>query len=292
MRIDTAAASSSLSRLAAEIGLPAQRVAAGIRALVDETMTGAARVAIAERGEAPPDYALLATGGAGPLHAWEVARRLGVQRILCPPGAGAGSALGMLMAPARVDRAASVNALLDRADWQAVDATFAGLIAEAVAVIRAAGGDMERLRTQRMADLRYVGQGFEVTVALPDALSAAAVQAAFEARYRALFNRTVPGAAVQLVTLRLSLTAPIQGAQCSVTLHRRTRQEEPVKGRRMVGFAEGDIMTDVYDRYALRPGMRFAGPAVIEESESTFVIGPGGRAQVLADGAILVELPA
>ncbi len=125
MRIDTAAASSSLSRLAAEIGLPAQRVAAGIRALVDETMTGAARVAIAERGAAPPDYALLATGGAGPLHAWEVARRLGVQRILCPPGAGAGSALGMLMAPARVDRAASVNALLDRADWQAVDATFA-----------------------------------------------------------------------------------------------------------------------------------------------------------------------
>ncbi len=125
MRIDTAAASSSLSRLAAEIGLPPQRVAAGIRALVDETMAGAARVAIAERGAAPPDYALLATGGAGPVHAWEVARRLGVQRILCPPGAGAGSALGMLMAPARVDRAASVNALLDGVDWKRIDATFA-----------------------------------------------------------------------------------------------------------------------------------------------------------------------
>ncbi|HEY6430961.1 MAG TPA: hydantoinase/oxoprolinase family protein [Acetobacteraceae bacterium] len=292
MRIDTAAAHSSLSRLAAEIGLPAQRVAAGIRALVDETMTGAARVAIAERGEAPPDYALLATGGAGPLHAWEVARRLGVRRILCPPGAGAGSALGMLMAPARVDRAASVNALLDRVEWQAIDATFGRLIAEGVTVIQAAGGDMDRLRMQRMADLRYAGQGFEVTVTLPDALSAEVVQAAFEARYGALFNRTVPGAAVQLVTLRLSLTAPIRGTQRSVTLHRRTGQQQPVKGRRMVGFAEGEIMTDVYDRYALQPGMQFAGPAVIEESESTFVIGPDGRAEVLADGAILVELPA
>jgi N-methylhydantoinase A len=292
MHIDIVAARNSLSRLAGEIGLSPQRVAAGIRVLVDETMTGAARVAIAERGEAPPEYALLATGGAGPLHAWEVARRLGVRRILCPPGAGAGSALGMLMAPARVDRAASVNAALDEVDWAEIDATFARLRVETTAVIQAAGGDMERLRTQRMADLRYTGQGFEVTVPLPDTLSAAAVQAAFESRYGALFNRTVPGAAVQLVTLRLSLIAPIRGAQCSVTLHRPTRQKEPVKGRRMVGFAEGDIMTDVYDRYALQPGMRFGGPAVIEESESTFVIGPDSHAQVLADGAILVELAA
>ncbi len=108
---------SSLERLAAKHGLGEARAAGGVHEVVNEAMAGAARVAIAERGSAVADYTLLATGGAGPVHAWQVARKLGLRRLVCPPGAGVGSALGMLMAPARVDRVAAVNAPLAGLDW-------------------------------------------------------------------------------------------------------------------------------------------------------------------------------
>ena len=95
--------------------------------VVNENMAGAARVAIAERGRIPSEYALLATGGAGPVHAWHVARKLGVKRVVCPPGAGAGSTIGMLMAPARVDRVASFTLPLAGADMKAAEDMFAAL---------------------------------------------------------------------------------------------------------------------------------------------------------------------
>ncbi len=289
MRIDAEAAKVSLGRLAATLGLPAGRIAAGVKELVDETMAGAARVAIAEHGGVPSDYALLATGGAGPVHAWEVARRLGVRRLVCPPGAGVGSALGMLLAPARVDRVASFDALLEAVDWRAVEAAFARLREEAMVVIADAGVQPARIEARRMADLRYAGQGFEVTVVVPDVLSSATVQAAFETRYRALFTRIVPGAVVQIIALRLSLTAPMPGGAVFVLAPVGT--EGAVKGRRSVRFGEGEMTAEVYDRYALRPGLRFTGPAVVEEAESTLLIGSGGHAEVLGDGTILVELP-
>ncbi len=130
-------------------------------------MAGAARVAIAERGRIPAEYALLATGGAGPVHAWHVARKLGINRVVCPPGAGAGSTIGMLMAPARVDRVASFNVALAGADFAAAARVFAGLEKEAVDVLRLTGADIEQRTVRRLADMRYIGQGSEVTVALP-----------------------------------------------------------------------------------------------------------------------------
>src|SRR6202042_3589600 len=109
------------------LGLDAQRLASGVHDVVNENMTGAARVAIAERGRVPSEYALLATGGAGPVHAWHVARKLGVKRVVCPPGAGAGSTIGMLMAPARVDRVQSYTLALGGADMNSVEKAFADL---------------------------------------------------------------------------------------------------------------------------------------------------------------------
>ena len=107
MKIDRAATDKAFGALASALQVEPGRAAFGVHDVVNENMAGAARVAIAERGRIPSEYALLATGGAGPVHAWHVARKLGVKRVVCPPGAGAGSTIGMLMAPARVDRVAS-----------------------------------------------------------------------------------------------------------------------------------------------------------------------------------------
>jgi N-methylhydantoinase A len=238
----------------------------------------------------PHEYALMATGGAAPVHAWHVARKLGINRLVCPPGAGVGSTIGMLMAPARVDRVASLNVPLADADWQEVARLFSRLHDEATAVVAATGAEHARASVRRLADMRYVGQGSEITVALPDRLDAASVRAAFEAAYRALFSRTPPGAAIQFVALRLALSAPMPGSGGRLALTPLGTAAR--KGTRPVWFAEagGFVETAVYDRYALRAGDTVEGPAVFEENESTLVIGPGGQATMLADGTIDVTL--
>jgi N-methylhydantoinase A len=291
MRIDLRAAERSVDGLASALRMDRLRAAYGIHDVVNENMAGAARVAIAERGRIPHEYALMATGGAAPVHAWQVARKLGVKRLVCPPGAGVGSTIGMLMAQARVDRVASLNVPLARVDWAEVTAVFARLRAEADAVIATTGAELASAAAQRLADTRYVGQGSEITVALPAVLDADSVRTAFEAAYRGLYARTPPGAAIQFVALRLAVSAPMPGS--GGRLAQETQHGPARKGVRAVWFPEanGLVETVVYDRYALRPGDAVEGPAVFEETESTFVIGPGGRASVLADGTIDVVLP-
>ncbi len=291
MEIDMAAAERALGALAAELGITPQRAAFGIHDVVNENMVGAARVAIAERGRIPREYALMATGGAAPVHAWNVARKLGVRRVLCPPGAGAGSTIGMLMAPARADRVASLNVALDGADWAEIDAIFARLEAEAKALVDGTGADLARRRIGRLADMRYIGQGSEITVELPATLAEAPVRQAFEAAYKSLFARTPPGAAAQFVALRLALTAPVPGAEGLLGLPAHPAGDAR-KGSRAVFFPEAAAMveTPVYDRYALAPGFVCDGPAVFEENESTFIVGPGARITMLADGSLSAEL--
>jgi N-methylhydantoinase A len=294
MRIDGKAATKALARVSDELGLDQMRGTFGVHDVVNENMAGAARVAIAERGRVPREYALLATGGAAPVHAWHVARKLGVRQVVCPPGAGAGSTIGMLMAPARIDRVASFNQALDTVDWDAAMAIFAGLERDALAVAAATKAQIECRVIRRLADMRYIGQGSEITVVLPETLYPVAVRTAFEASYRGLFGRTPPGAMVQFVALRLSLTAPMPGASSTLRLRGAVVDGgHPLKGWRNVYFADagGTVETAVYDRYALPTGTRIAGPAVFEENESTFVIGPSSTATVLPDGSILTEMP-
>jgi N-methylhydantoinase A len=290
MRIDLPAAQAALGRLAASLGVSADRAALGVHDIVNENMAGAARVAIAERGRVPQDYALLATGGAGPVHAWAVARLLGISRVVCPPGAGAGSAIGMLMADARVDRVAHYGARLAAAEPAAMRRIFEALEAQGLAVLTSTGADIASHRATRLADMRYSGQGSELTIALPDDLSAEGVRAGFEAAYRRLFARTPPGAAIEFVALRLALTAPMPGTGGTLELPHHAAGTA-LKGHRLVFFAEtgGHVETAVYDRYALSAGEVIHGPAVFEENESTFVIGPGATARLLQDGSILAE---
>jgi N-methylhydantoinase A len=291
MRIDLAGAERALGSLSASMGLEASRGTFGIHDVVNENMAGAARVAIAERGRVPQDYALLATGGAAPVHAWHVARKLGVKHVICPPGAGAGSTIGMLMAPARIDRVASFNMPLGGADLSAAEAIFSNLEKDGLAVIRETGADMAKARLRRLADMRYIGQGFEITVALDADFDRQGMLAAFEAAYRNLFGRTPPGAAAQFVALRVSVTAPMPGAGGKLRLDQQNTSKAALKGHREVYFDElGERRsTPVYDRYALTPGTSITGPAVFEENESTFIVGPGARISLLPDGSIMAE---
>lgn len=290
MKIDKAATDKAFGMLAASLEVESGRAAFGVHDVVNENMAGAARVAIAERGRVPSEYALLATGGAGPVHAWHVARKLGVTRVVCPPGAGAGSTIGMLMAPARVDRVASYAAPLGSADMKALDRTFADLEMEALGVLRLTGADIEGRAIKRLADMRYIGQGSEITVTMPSPLTEASVRTAFEAAYKALFARVPPGAAIQFVAVRLSVSAPMPGTGGKLDLAR-AGSAKAEKGTRPVFFPDENktMQTKVWDRYALVPGVSIEGPAVFEEDESTFIVGPNATARLLADGSILAE---
>ena len=290
MKIDKAATDKAFGTLASSLKVEPGRAAFGVHDVVNENMAGAARVAIAERGRVPSEYALLATGGAGPVHAWHVARKLGVTRVVCPPGAGAGSTIGMLMAPARVDRVQSFTDALAGADMTSVEKVFAALEKESLDVLRLTGADVEARTVKRLADMRYIGQGSEITVTMPSPLGEAGVRTEYEAAYKALFARVPPGAAIQFVALRLSVTAPMPGTGGKLELTRHAGASAE-KGTRPVFFPdEGKTMqTKVWDRYALKAGIVIEGPAVFEEDESTFIVGPNSTARLLTDGSILAE---
>jgi N-methylhydantoinase A len=197
----------------------------------------------------------------------------------------------MLMAPARVDRVASFNVALSGADFAAAERVFAGLEKEALDVLRLTGADIESRSVRRLADMRYIGQGSEITVALPQPVTEAGVKQAFEAAYKALFARTPPGAASQFVALRLSVSAAMPGSGGALELPRHP-SASALKGTRPVFFPDAGkiVPTQVWDRYALQPGVHIDGPAVFEEDESTFIVGPGAKARLLGDGSILAEV--
>ncbi len=298
--IDVGAARSALTRLAAAVRLPLVEVAWGVHDIVNENMASAARVHIAERGRDPRDYALLCTGGAGPVHACHVARKLGLREVICPPSAGVASALGLLVAPARVDRAATVGIRLDRGDCAALEAAFRALEDEARAVMADTGLKLETARLQRLADGRFLGQGFDLVVSLPDGpydgrdadAMRRALTSAFEAAYREKFSLTPPDVPVEFINIRVAVRAPVAGSEVVLQGRPRRGSEEPVKGRRPAWFPEagGFVETTVYDRARLAVGDRFAGPAVIEEEGSTLVVDPGASFAVARTGNVIVTL--
>lgn len=295
MNLDMAAGDAALDRLADAAKLSRAEIAAGVRDLVNETMASAARVHIAERGKDPRRYALLATGGGGPLHGADVAVKLGLKRLIAPASAGVASAIGLLIAPARVDRVATVAKRLDEIDWPAFEAVFQHLIDGASAVIKATGLDPTAATTERRADVRYVGQAFEVIVDLPPGpyskASEPALVAAFEEAYLAKFTRTPPAGPVEIINVRVALSAPNEAAPQTAAADGdgpKQTGERPVWSMAEKRF----LPTPIYDRYALRPGDAFSGPALVEERESTLAVPETARFRVADGGEIVVDLDA
>jgi N-methylhydantoinase A len=302
MRLDRGAAQRAVEEhVARPLGLDVTQAAWGIHRVVNENMAAAARIHGIERGKDLRSYPLFAFGGAGPVHCWQVATVLRTPRIILPFGAGAMSAYGLLAAPLAFDFVRTGRQRLDGADWAAVNRLFAEMEDEGRALLARAGVATNRVAVSRIAEMRYLGQGHEVEAAVPpgklSAASLAKITASFEASYRALYHRLPQGVPIEALNWRVTVSGPdpktkLGGHAKPDRAGRRTAsQGKPVKGTRRAYFAErgGFVETPVYDRYALTPGMTLKGPAIVEERESTAVIGPGGRARVDAGLALIVE---
>jgi len=295
MRLDVAAAERAVAEhVARPLGITTHAAAIGIHDVVNENMAAATRMHVAEKGRDPRRYDLIAFGGAGPVHAWALARLLKLKRIICPFGAGVTSALGLLVAAPAIDFVRSYVTRLEHASWEHVHALFAEMEAEARALLAETGADPAQITVRRAADMRYVGQGFEVTVDLPGgALSAeqlSEVRDRFYATYRQLFERHVTDVAIEALSWRLAATGPVPNLELNFG-GQPTAQGDVRKGTRPVWFPEmGVTPCPVLSRYALSPGMEIAGPAVIEERESTTVVGPGARAAVDKHLTLIIDL--
>lgn len=299
--LDLTASKRSLETLAVSVNLDTGQLALGIRNIVNESMTAAARVHIAERGRDPRSYAVLATGGGGPVHAADLARRLGATKVICPPAAGVASALGLIMAPARIDRVATVAFQLATGDLTAFEAAFERLEVEARSLVARTGVDAARAKVSRLADGRFVGQGFDLVAPLPpgpfDTRDANSVRdrlkEAFELAYREKFARTPPSVAIEFISIRVSLEAEV--TQTSVIADSGRAISNPSPRHRLIRIDDTsgtprEIEATVYERAALRPGDRFEGPALVEEDSSTLIIPDGATAEVRPSGSIVVNL--
>jgi N-methylhydantoinase A len=268
------------SHFARPMGMSVTDAAAGTHRIVNENMAAATRMYIAEKGRDPRRYALLAFGGAGPVHAYGVAKLLKLRRVIAPLGAGVMSALGFLVAAPAVDLVRSYVARLGQVDWALLAGLLEAMEAEARALLAEAGASPEEIVIARSADMRYAGQGFEIPVPVPpdppDAVMDVALRDNFLAAYQRLFDRRIEEVPIEALTWRVHATA----RQPEVALNfagsgAGAARRDPVKGTRQVHFPEtGYAPCRVYDRYVLRPGDAFRGPAVVEEREATVVVGP------------------
>jgi len=294
MRLDRQRAERAIGRLGQALALGAVETASGIARVVDNNMATAARVHIAEAGTDPQRYRMVAFGGAGPVHAYELARLLDIKEVIFPRGAGVASAIGMLVAPRSVEATRSVVVGLDRLDWDQASVVVAELSDRARDVLRQGGVEDAEIRFEISADMRYAGQGFEVTVPLATATVAArdtaALQSTFDEHYRERFARSLGGMPVEVVSWRVRAVAPPSVAQ--VRFADGGGRVDPVIEHRPAYFTEagGFVDTAVYARAALQTGMRIDGPALIEEAESTAVIGPSAQVNVDAFGNLIMTL--
>jgi N-methylhydantoinase A len=281
MKLDRSAAIQAIRKIADPLKMETAKVAAGIFEVVNENMATATRIHIAEKGEDPRKFSLIAFGGAGPVHAYQVARKLQLKKVICPAGAGGLSALGMLLAPPALDFVHAYVCRLDEVDWGKLQEVYQQMQKEGKQVLKTAGVKESEMVFERSADLRYTGQGYEISVPIPaGALGKDAkekIEKNFWKEYKRLYGRYVKNVSVEGVNWRLWARGPMPRFKMNLVQGREAKAVEGGwKGKRKVFFAEENrfVDTPVYDRYLLKPGDRFAGPAVVEERESTVVAGP------------------
>jgi N-methylhydantoinase A len=295
IRLDRARAERALTALGERLGLGLVETASGIARVVDNNMATAARVHIAESGTDPGRYRMVAFGGGGPVHAYAIARLLNLREVIFPRGAGVASAIGMLVAPRSVEYTRSLIQPLDRLDWSAVDAALGELSSRGRAVLREAGLDDAAIAVELAADMRYVGQGFEITVPLAAAAvgarDAAGLRAAFDRQYEKRFARHLAMLAVEIVSWRVRAIAAPAVSEIRFPPAERSGRDALIE-RRPAYFEErgGFVETPVYLRASLQPGAVIDGPALIEEDETTAVIGPASRAAADALGNLIMRL--
>jgi N-methylhydantoinase A len=286
MTLDAQAARRAIgTQIAKPLGLSTVEAAWGIHQLVNENMANAARVHVVERGKNPRALPVIAFGGAGPVHGYRVAELTGCPGLILPPSAGVTSALGFLVAPLAFDFVQSHYSHLDNLDWDYLNRMFSDLERQGTELLTESGAAPEEITHTRSVDIRYIGQGHEVRVPVaggvlgPD--DTRTLQHSFDRVYRSLYGRSGPDVGLEALTWRVISAGPAPTMN-RVTPDGGCRDGAAFKGNRPAYFPEfGDFEdTPVYDRYLLREGDQIEGPAIIEERESTAVIGPGGQLRV------------
>ena len=294
MQLDVEAARGALSRLAEPLGLSVEQVAWGVHQIVNENMANAARVHLGERGKDPRRMPLFAFGGAGPVHGYRVAEILHLPALIAPNGAGVGSAFGLLVAPLAFDFVRSAYSRLDSLDWGLANALLAEMAQEGRTVLESSGVTPSDISYQGSADMRYVGQGHEVSVPLPGRTlserDSSMIESAFGQVYRALYARKGPDVPLEVINWRVVASGPQPKMDFKLALGASTG-DAAVKGSRLAYFPENScfVETPVYDRYLLSPAATFSGPAIVEERESTLIVGPRGQARVDGHFNVIVE---
>jgi N-methylhydantoinase A len=295
MQLDLEAARNALRRLGQRLEMTVEQVAWGIHQIVNENMANAARAHLGERGKDPRRLPMYAFGGAGPVHGYGVAEILRLPTLISPFGAGVGSTFGLLAAPLAFDFVRSGYSRLDELDWQFANRLLDEMAEEGRKVLEGSGVPSGDICYQRTADMRYVGQGHEVSVLLPDGTLHAEqrnrISETFETTYRSLYGRKGPDVPLEVINWRVIAHGP----QPELNMHLHgdsSNRAGAIKGSRLAYFSErgGYGETPIYDRYALKPGMTFAGPAIVEERESTLIIGSRGSARIDEKLQIVVEL--
>jgi N-methylhydantoinase A len=293
LRLDTDAARRAITtRVAQPLGLSVEDAAWGIHTIVNTNMELATRVVSIERGRDPRELTFIAFGGSGPVHGCRLAQALGIPRVILPAAAGVTAAIGLLAAEVKFDVAHTWVRRLEALDPAALTTMYEAMAAQATAVVRdaAVAGTVTLVRS---VDARYVGQGYELTVPVPpgvlDATALGRIRAAFDEIYAARYGYASPTEPVETVTWKL---AAVGGAP-RVALAKASAQarDSGLKGRRRAWFPETLGWTDcaIYDRYALAPGGRLEGPAIVEERESTSVLPPGTSATVDEYANLIVD---
>ena len=296
MHLDKAAAETAMVEMVAgPLGTSPTDAAFGIHDLINETMAAAAKTHIAEKGGNPNIITISAFGGAGPVHAYGLAKKIGAPRILVPPLAGVGSALGFFTAPVAFDLTRSHRVALDAADFGEIEMLLAGLEREGAAILEQAHKN-QSVNFERTLMMRFVGQGAENDLSIDNKpfteFRAEDIRKLFDDVYQRLYGRTYPETKVEFVTFKVRASLPERPFRIPPLRQTDGNLTDCLKGVRNAFslIQKTYIPFNVYDRLKLFPGAEFEGPAIIEEKESTIIVGEDARVRVDEFGFVWIEI--
>jgi N-methylhydantoinase A len=292
INLEVDAARTAYEPLAELLNLSIDRLAWGVHQLVNENMA-AARVHAAERGLEIRRYSMVATGGAGPVHACGVAEKLGLKHVIVPPLAGVGSAFGFMTAPISFDFTRSYVSRLDSLNLAELNIILDNLEREGRAIVETAGVPAEDILVQLSIDMRYVGQGYEVRVPFAKQTLTvwhiAQLQQAFEAEYKQFYGQLANGVPIEAVNWRVVISSPKPEIGNLSLESEESETNSAYTFRPIIFKAENEpYQTPVYRRNALSAEWQADGPLIIEEGASTTVVLPGWSARVDKSGCLVL----
>ncbi|MFL6971427.1 MAG: hydantoinase/oxoprolinase family protein [Xanthobacteraceae bacterium] len=295
MPLDVKAAQAALARVAEPLGMQATAVADGILRIAATAMSYAVKGVTTERGFDAGDFALVAYGGAGPLHAVDVAREIGIRKVIIPGAPGVFSAFGMLFSDLRYDYVRTFPTRLEEAPFEKIEALYSALEDEGRAAIANASVKPQKVTIRRAADMRYVGQEHAVTVDVPLSVfkkrDRDEIKRLFDAMHELRYGTSAPQERAEIVSLRSTVTGIMRKPpQATIREGQRKPPSAAFSGKRPVFFGTGFEPTPTYRRAALVSGNRINGPALVEEHASTTVLMPGDACEVDAYGNLVIAV--